>query len=315
MLSYRTNGLERALGSSLEYILGRQQRDGSWIDWDLPPGQSSIWTTAFIGCKLTSLTSILRERASASTGLVSEWLNEKMFSDSGWGYSEEVGSDADSTALAILFLASEGKNIPEASYAFLQSFQCADGGFATFRGQPDLGTWGISHADVTPSAVLAMMTKYGTASATVDRGFQFVLDHKTRAGIWQSFWWTSFLYSTERSLSLFQAVGLNIDLQATRETLLHTRPQNPFESALLLSSLLCLPSSALDEVIRSVVDELLRDQAPDGSWRSSPMLRVTRRDCMEPWKPGDDDRLFHDQNHLFTTATVIDALSKLSSLL
>jgi squalene cyclase len=310
-----TKNLERALGLALEYILGRQQRDGSWIDWDLPPGQSSIWTTAFIGCKLAGLSSILRERASASTGLASEWLNVKMFADSGWGYSEEVGSDADSTALAILFLASEGKNIPAACYAFLQSFQCADGGFATFGGQPNLGTWGVSHADVTPSAVLAMMTKYGTTSETVDRGFQFVLDHKTRAGIWQSFWWTSFLYSTEKSLSLFQAVGLNIDLQVTRKTLLDTRPQSPFESALLLSSLLCLPNSAPDQVIRSVVDELLRDQAPDGSWRSSPMLRVTRRDCLEPWKPGDPDRLFRDQNNLFTTATVIEALSKLSSLL
>ncbi|MGO8720699.1 MAG: hypothetical protein ACLQMO_16015 [Acidobacteriaceae bacterium] len=295
--------------------MSRQGPDGRWTDWDLPPGQSSIWTTAFVGCKLTSLPSNFRARTSIATGLASEWLSKKMFPDSGWGYNEEVGSDADSTALAILFLASEGKNVPEASYACLQSFQCADGGFATFRGQPNLGSWAISHADVTPSALLAMITKVGAETAAIDHGLQFVLNRKTSAGIWHSFWWTSFLYSTERSLSLLRTAGPEIDLRATRKTLLHTRPQHPFESALLLSSLLSLPDIGHDQDIWPLVDQLLEDQQPDGSWESRPMLRVTRRDCMETWKPGDPDPLFRDQNHLFTTATVIEALSKLCSVL
>lgn len=302
--------LERVLGLSLEYILSQQRHDGSWVDWDLPPGESSIWTTAFVGCRLRSLPAGFRERASVSTGLASEWLYGRMFPDSGWGYNEEVGSDADSTALAILFLASEGKNVREACYACLQSFQGSDGGFATYRGRPDLGSWAVSHADVTPAAVLAMMTKYGVASATVDRGLQFVLNHKTPAGIWQPFWWTSFLYSTDMSLSLLRAVRLNIDLRGTWETLLHTCPQHPFESALLVSSLLSLPRCTRDRDIWPLVVTLIENQASDGSWRSGPMLRVSRRDCLEAWKPGDPDQLFSDQNHLFTTATVLDALSK-----
>src|ERR1700722_10729424 len=97
----RIKSLERVLGSSLEYILSRQRRDGSWGDWALPPGESSIWTTAFVGCRLT--------------GLAATWLEERIFSDGGWGYNEEVGSDADSTALAILFLASQGKRVSEDS--------------------------------------------------------------------------------------------------------------------------------------------------------------------------------------------------------
>jgi squalene cyclase len=315
MRNDRKKGLERARDLSLEYILSRQQPDGSWIDWDLPPGQSSIWTTAFVGTKLASLTSRLKEQASTSIDLASQWLTGRMFPDGGWGYNEEVGSDADSTALAILFLASAGKNVPESSYACLQSFQCTDGGFATFRGQPNLGSWAVSHADVTPSAVFAMMTKDGTPRANVDRGLQYVLNHKSSDGIWPSFWWTSFLYSTERSLSLIKTAGLNIDLLVTRTTLLHTRPQHPFESALLISSLLCMPDIALDQDIWPLVDELLEAQEPDGSWRSGPMLRVTRRDCLEAWKPGDPDQLYRDQNHLFTTATVLDALSKVSILL
>ncbi len=303
-------GLKRALALSLEYILSRQSHDGSWTDWDLPPGQSSIWTTAFVGCKLTSLSGSLRERASVSTDLGSQWLKERMFPDGGWGYNEEVGSDADSTSLAIQFLSSEGRSIPQGCYARLQSFQCADGGFSTYRDQPDLGSWAVSHADVTPSAVLAMMTKGDPDSETVDRGLQFVLNHRTSAGIWQSFWWNSFLYSTERSLSLLHAMGMNIDLRVTQETLLHTRPQHPFDSALLVSSLLWLPGNPQDQELADLVDELIQNQKSDGSWESGPMLRVTRRDCFETWKLGDPDKLFRDQNHLFTTATVIDALSK-----
>jgi|SRR5580658_5744945 squalene cyclase len=310
-----TKRLEHVLGFSLEYILSQQQQDGCWVDWKLPPGESSIWTTAFVGCKLRSLTFGLRERASVSIRLASDWLDEKMFPDSGWGYNEQVDSDADSTALAILFLASVGRNVNEACYACLRSFQCCDGGFATYRGQPGLGSWAVSHADVTPSAIFAMMTKYGAESETVDRGLEFVLNHRTSTGIWQSFWWTSFLYSTEGSLSLLKAVGLKTDLQGTLESLRDTRPQNPFEAALLVSSLLSLPRTSRDKDIWPLVDELMEDQEPDGSWRTGPMLRVSRRDCLLAYKPGDPDQVFCDQNRLFTTATVLDALSRVCSLL
>ena len=76
-----------------------------------------------------------------------------------------------------------------------------------------------------------------------------------------------------------------------------------------------LPDIAKDQDVWPLVDQLIEDQAPDGSWSSPPMLRVTRRDCLDPWKPGDPDPLFRDQNRLFTTATVIDAFSNLHKLL
>jgi hypothetical protein len=307
--------LIRAITLSLDYILKRQLSDGSWVDWDLPPGPSSIWTTAFVGCKLRSLPAGFN--ASVSTSLAAEWLQRKMFADGGWGYNEEAGSDADSTALAILFLASQGRPVGEASYQCLESFQRPDGGFATYRGQPALGSWAVSHADVTPAAILAMMTKYGAETPAVAKGLEFVLANRASSGIWQSFWWTSFLYSTEGCLSLLKTAGRNMDLRGTRETLLSVRPQHPFESALLVSCILSLrgdPAGGGEwpgRELRALVDDLLENQQPDGSWRSGPMLRVTRRDCFEAWKCGDPDELFWDQNRLFTTATVLDALSTL----
>ncbi len=94
-------------------------------------------------------------------------------------------------------------------------------------------------------------------------------------------------YSTERGLSLFEAFRFDIDLQVTRKALLRTRPPNPFESALLLSSLLRLPDIAKDRDVWPLVDQVVEDQSPGGNWSSRPMLRVTRRDCLEPWRPGD----------------------------
>ena len=81
MHNSRKKHLERALCLSVDYILSRQQTDGSWLDWELPPGQSSTWTTAYVGGKLTSLDNHHRDRASTATASASRWLAKKMFSD------------------------------------------------------------------------------------------------------------------------------------------------------------------------------------------------------------------------------------------
>lgn len=304
----RNRLLEVALRRGLDYVLSRQRPDGAWVDWNLPPAQSSIWTTAYVGCKLQRLNAGLQQRSAAATAAAAQWLCARVFPDAGWGYNELVSSDADTTALAILFLVAAGKSIPVACYACLESFQRADGGFATYRGSGELGSWGVSHMDVTPMALLALLTRHSAEHEPITRGLRFVLNSGNVHGTWDSFWWTSCLYSTQASLTLLKKVGLNIGMPGTRETLLQLEPQNAFERGLLLSSLLFFPCggerSSLD-----LVDQLLETQEPDGSWPSQPMLRVTGRDCFEPWKPGDPDRLYSDQNRLFTTVTVLEALS------
>lgn len=310
-------GLKRHLalaqGRALDYILSQQRQDGSWVDWNLPPGQSPIWTTAFVGWKLDRLNLGIRNRAEIAAANAAGWLLRRMFGDAGWGYNEVVGSDADSTALAILFLVSRRKMIPLACYACLETFQCADGGFATYRGTPDAGSWGISHMDVTSTALLALLTRHSVEHAPIMRGLRFVLSNGNADNVWESFWWTSFLYSTQASLTLLKAVGLTGNLPGTHETLLRTEPKNSFERALLLSSLLFF-SHDHEHAVRALVDQLLEVQECDGSWGSAPMLRVTHRNCFEPWKPGDPDPLYCDQNRLFTTATVLDALSMFQPL-
>src|SRR5438067_1225060 len=105
--------LESAITSAIDYLLTAQGHDGSWVDWMLPPGPSYVWTTAFVGYKLSFLPAHLKERAQRSTRKGSKWILKRMRGDNGWGYNDAVGSDADTTALAILFLSSTGNPVPD----------------------------------------------------------------------------------------------------------------------------------------------------------------------------------------------------------
>ena len=307
--------LDHVLELSLNYILGRQQSDGSWVDWKLPPGESSVWTTAYVGYRLKNIPAHFRKRIQPPMRAASSWLLGNIFADGGWGYTEQTGSDADSTALAILFLSAEGKTVPGACYSFLQTLQHADGGFSTYPPNGIAGSWSVSHGDVTPTVVLALLTKYGKQAEIVERGLDYVIKTQTSSGVWESFWWTSLLYGTETNLTLMNDIGLNMDPVKTRGTLLATVCKSAFEKALLLSSLVHLHPKLPDSELWRLTDELLNDQQCDGSWKSCSILRVTRRDCFEPWRPGDSDTLFADTNRFFTTSTVIEALSRIYALL
>lgn len=83
--------IERAMSSSLRYIVSHQSEDGSWIDWKLPVGESDAWTTAYIGYKLRLLPHYLQNEAQSSIDNACKWLLKHEYADGGWGYNENVG--------------------------------------------------------------------------------------------------------------------------------------------------------------------------------------------------------------------------------
>lgn len=303
--------VESAIINALEYILSHQSENGSWIEWKLPPGESDAWTTAFIGCKLRFLPQRLKSMIMDPAKTASEWIAKKQYPDGGWGYNDFVGSDADSTAYCIIFLDSMGKTVPYKAYLLLDRFQSPDGGFSTYISRNFNGSWGTSHPDVTPVALMAAMTKYGLNHPLMRKGIEYVLTQQTPEGIWNSFWWNTFLYSTELSLAVINAVETNIDKSKVKKTLLKVKPENAFEAAILISSLLYTdPHKNEIDAIDKIVNDLLKTQQPNGSWISAPILRLTDRKCFEPWKHGDSGTVYLDPNRLFTTSTVVEALSK-----
>jgi squalene cyclase len=307
-----TLALKEAIACGLNYILARQGEDGSWTEWALPPGSSSTWTTAYVGFKLRNLPSDFASTAAPRIRAAARWLGDHAFADCGWGYNEVVDSDADSTSYGILFLASAGQQVSETSYKVLQNLQCVDGGFATYLPIGESNSWNISHPDVTPIALLALLTHPTPDRNAIQRGTEYVLQQKTSLELWNSFWWGSYLYGTEASLSLLNAVGIETALSAA---LTQIKPTNAFEVALLTSSLLYASRDGSHIMIRDLVNELITQQQADGSWNTAPILRVTQRKCYEPWTSDDPGQLYEESARLFTTATVLHALTRVHASL
>ena len=296
-----------ALGGA-RFLVARQSERGFWADWRLPPGESLAWTTAYAGYRLYSLGGDAGAMVHPAMDRAARWLRDEEFPDGGWGYNRAVAPDADSTALAILFLASTTVGVPERSYRRLLAFQREDGGFATFSPGAGLGAWTVSHPDVTATAVAALLTAYPRGECPVERGIAYSRRAEEN-GLWHSYWWNSCLYGTEANLALMRRAGEPADFGASRTALGSVHPTNCFERALLLLSLVHAGWPPLEPEIQDIAAGLAAAQQPDGSWPSEPILRLTDRDCADPWERPEAGPLFADPNRLFTTATVVAALA------
>ena len=246
---------------------------------------------------------------------------DREFAGGGWGYNDSVGPDADSTAYALLFLSSEPVAVPPAGFARLLELQRPDGGFSTYPHDEGLGSWGVSHPDVTAVAARAMLSiPPGAALALLGTGIahdptlgisqalRYIVRHRNPEVTWDSFWWSSPLVATAAALSLLRATGPALDAVLTSSALSRIHAENAFDGALLLDCHLL--TDAGSRRTAQLVEALISEQLPDGSWPSVPILRLTNRDCFDPARHDDPGPLFADPERLFTSATVFGALSQ-----
>jgi hypothetical protein len=323
----------RALDSAQRFLLKNQSLDGHWSEWELPPGPSDCWTTAYVGYQLaTADEPVLRANAAARRAAAS-WLGRRESEGGGWGYNDRVGADADSTAWALLFLCAERRPALLAAYQRLTSLQQPDGGFATYPPDAGLGSWGASHPDVSALAARALVAlsraescslaapeRKREAQLAVGRALEYITSQRKSDGTWNSFWWSSPLYATAASLSLLRAAGLPLDAGLTRAGLRRMSANNPFERALLLdchvqlsldaSGFEASPPLESSPTEPSLVEQLVSEQLADGSWQHAPILRLTNRSRLDPGAGTGSGPLFTDPGRLFTSATVLGALSR-----
>ena len=299
---------DEAAVAGLDFLRARQSAQGCWTDWDLPPGRSSMWTTAYVGCQLTGLRPRLRTAASDAIRRASGWLAVHELADGGWGYDGIVGCDADSSAHAIVVLTRSGAPVDDRSCRRLESFQQPDGGFSTYGAADGLGSWGVSHPDVTPVAAYALLLARGRADLAVARAVEYVTRRRNDDGLWDSFWWSTPLYATRASLAFLAAADARIDLAPTRASLLLLETRSAFERALLVDCLRLAGdgTGGADDLLET----LLCEQLADGSWSSAPSLRIPDRTCVAPWAESHAGMLYADPDRLFTCATVLGALSR-----
>ena len=126
--------LTDAIDAGLEFLLARQSPQGCWTDWRLPPGESSVWTTAYVGYRLSAVRGGGgRDRVRPALRKAAGWLAAHEFAGGGWGYVEETGPDADSTALAMLFLSSQGVSVSPLVREHSARFSVTTGGLPRSR--------------------------------------------------------------------------------------------------------------------------------------------------------------------------------------
>jgi hypothetical protein len=304
--------LARSIDAGLSYLRLMQNDAGFWADWRLPPGESRMWTTAYIGYRLSSLSRGRRTAIEDGMTRAAGWLRESEYQGGGWGYAESTGPDADSTSLALLFLRGLGGCAADGSYRRLCEHQQADGGFATYTRESSYGAWVLSHPDVTAVALLALLSAPFPSLDRVATGLRYVRSRRRDDGLWNSFWWTTCLYATEAMLAFLRAAGEPVECAGLLASLREVPARTAFESALRLLCLVHLDGAHASEIVDEA-SGLSAAQLPDGSWPSCPMLRLTERHVSEPWTAQDAGPVFADERRLFTTATVLAALAALEA--
>jgi hypothetical protein len=286
------------------HLLRAAEAEGRWSDYHLPVGPSTTWVTAYVANALEdargALAGALELDAERAHAVVVDHLTAASPSRSGWAYNDETEPDADSTALALLYLRRRGAPTADPRTA-LAVYRNPDGGFGTFAKRD---SWGNSHADVTPTAIRASSSARLTSSDLTG------LLGARENGYWRSFWWRTDLYATEANLRLLADAGADEETVASRPYLLNVTPvENAFETALRVRALASLPAdpevlSALAEALALLLEMQERDGGfPPGAW-----LRLTYPTCARPWEAPDTSGPLYLDDGLLTTATALGAL-------
>lgn len=276
----------------------RMQVSTHWQDFALPVGTSDAWVTAYT---LAATSAAGREHGAFAVAAAAalDWLEEARTPGTGWGYNAHVPNDADSTAWAIIALRAWGRRPPPEATDFLTSCCEAAGGFSTYprEATPKPG-WSAVAADVT--AVAARALRIG-----LSHHFWQLTDTVTALGLPASYWWTSPLYATAMALECRLVAPVP---EVVRRAVAASTASGSFERALLLRSRarLSLPTTALARA-------LVAEQQPDGRWPSAAGLRLSHNDVVHPWSVVDSGAVYRDERGVFTTATVLCALTSTSA--
>ncbi len=309
-----------------QFLLANQGRDGLWRDFETPAGEASLWPTAFIANALRSA-AIGRDAIERAAKALATNQND----DGGWGYNEEVPSDADSTAWTLLLLAQMGgrERTCHRAVSRLVRHQAGSGGFATYASPGPIrrfmdvgrwmpfGGWCQAHTEVTAVAgrALAACPPGGRAAAD-DSAWHFVRSRQKATGYWSSYWWTSPHYTTAQAVELAADRGERDTVNRAAGWALRKQADVAgcaFATAMSLS-ILRRAGAGIEAIDRSI-QHLVALQQADGSWPSQPIMRIPVPADKDPNRE-DRWRLVRfgggidvtDQHRLFTSAACVAAL-------
>lgn len=216
------SALRAEIDRGIDVLLDRQDTDGFWREFELKPGASEAWATAWVGWCLIGAASRSRNRLiqtrEACQHAAAAVLKSK--GASGWGYNRRTGPDADTTAWVLRFLSACGFHVDPPTY--LAPYIDPGGGVHTFR-EHDFGSWTHVHDDVAANTGLALLA----TTTGRDLAMRLRLRLEERFPI-KTFWWSTADYGVSWSLRfLAESGGLSHPVRASAAAWLSSRPDAP----------------------------------------------------------------------------------------
>lgn len=319
-----------------QFLLERQGPDGFWRDFLTPAGEASEWPTGFIG------TALVLAKADANAVMrATEALVANQNADGGWGYNEDVPSDADSTACVLRFLAlvgQPGNSLERAVRVLCAHQRMEDGGISTYRESGPIRRymgvgpwmrfrgWCSPHTEVTAAAGCALATVApNNLRREVDAAWRFVRARQCSDGSWSSYWWTSPHYTVLQAVELALLLGDHAAVDRAAAWAMRTQRDDggwnapsvatsAFATALCISILAHAP--AYQQSLDRAVARLVALQDADGGWPSHPIMRIPLPGDLHPnrrrtWPFSRLARgiVVSDQHRIFTSAACLTALA------
>lgn len=330
--------VDEASREAISFLEEKQTEGGLWKDFLTSAGMGTHWVSGYVGYQLAEvnlaphLTSRLQSR-------------QTMESNTG-AYNETMIRDGDSTGFWVGFIYEKTGSISKQAIEEWHPYRNEQGGWRTYldadalRDRLDLPPvqivrgWLTAKPCVTAASAMILAKMSSDTDIGIEPSIRRLLSLQEQDPFWISYWWTSPIYATSfalRALSGYVSSSTtdlaSINSSIDRASMWLRSIQNddgswtagnhssPLYTALAVKSLAEIAPLATVS-IRAGANWLLQAQRTDGSWPTHRVLRipatsVTDPSTVEQWRESSfgTNVLVDDHRRVFTTATVINALT------
>lgn len=344
--------LHHTVDKAVNFLLYTRDKGGWWKDFFTPAGVSDAWVTGFVGTSLVCIPDArAREAVHAAWQLVEQ--RETDMGGWGYHVKVPADADTTLWSLRLAEALGQGDSARcQQAYAFLARHLKSNGGVSTYEQESPIRKYiGLPEGIISFQGWCGAHTCVTAAAAALPKLSEQVLPYLRQRqeadGKWCSYWWFEDEYGTAlaaTALALYgredsdrQRVEKAVSWAVERlQQLRSAKPPGEFATAWCLQLLtLTQELTSVRKICLEGVQHLIKSQRADGSWQPSARLRVPRPDTVNPesvenWKlwtgkfaaPLTLEKVLEntfnlyslDQNGIFTTAAVLQALQRMSDL-